>query len=62
MVSAFSGAGALLTELMQWNGPVGNDDPERRADRPLHQIDLPAMGTDQFGGDRKAKPGAAVTR
>ena len=43
----------------QFHRAVGNSQAERRADGAFDQADLAAMGAHQFGGDGKAKPGAA---
>jgi hypothetical protein len=43
----------------QFHRPVRNRDPEGRADGALHQMNIAAMGADQFGGNRKAEPAAA---
>ena len=54
-----SGPRALVAYAQEFHRPVRYRDPEGRADGPFHQIDLPAMGADQFGGNRKAEPAAA---
>jgi hypothetical protein len=43
----------------QFHRPVRNRDPEGGADGALHQMNVAAMGADQFGGNRKAEPAAA---
>jgi len=49
----------LVAHAQEFHRPVGYGDPEHRADGPLHQVNLAAMGADQFGGDRKPEPAAA---
>src|ERR1700720_846560 len=41
------------------DGAIGNRQPQGRTDRALDQANFAAMGAHQFGGDRKAKSGAA---
>ena len=48
-----------LRTLSSSTGRSGIDDPEGGADGALDQMDVAAMGADQFGGDGKAKPAAA---
>ena len=50
---------ALAAHALQFHRPVRYRDPERRSDGSFHQMDVAAMGADQFGGDRKAKSAAA---
>src|SRR4051794_39180710 len=51
---AFAAPGAELDRA------VRDDDAEGRADGAVDQADLAAMGADQLGCDRKAKPRAAA--
>ena len=57
-IDAYARARSLRT-LNSSTGRSGIDDPEGRADGAFHQMDVAAMGADQFGGDRKAQPAAA---
>ena len=63
-VDAFdrSGAGPFAAHGTQFNRPVGDREAERRADRAVDEAQFAAMRADEFGGDRKAEPGAAVAR
>src|SRR5487761_2455626 len=49
----------LVAHAQQFHRPVRYRDPEGRADGPFHQMNLPAMGADQLGGNRKPEPAAA---
>ena len=49
----------FVAYAQQLDRPVWYRDPEGGADGSLHQMNLPAMGADQFGGDRKPEPAAA---
>src|SRR4030081_1481809 len=49
----------LVAHAEQFHRPVGYRDPEGRADGAFDEIDLTAMGADQFGGDGEAQPTAA---
>jgi hypothetical protein len=44
----------LVADAQQFHRSVGNRDPEGGADGALDQMDVAAMGADQFGGNRKA--------
>ena len=46
--------------IMQRHRAIRNRDPEGRADRAFHQMEIAAMGADQFGCDSQPEPGAAV--
>ncbi len=49
----------LVADAQEFHRPIGNRNPERGADGTFHQMDVAAMGADQFGGDRKPKSTAA---
>src|SRR5260370_28069673 len=49
----------LVAYAQQFHRPVRYCDPEGRADGAFHQMDVAAMGADQFGGDREPQPAAA---
>jgi hypothetical protein len=56
---AGSGPCPLVAHAHQFHRPVRDRDPKGRADGARHQMNVAAMGADQFGGDRKAEPAAA---
>src|SRR5260370_4460621 len=49
----------LVAYAQEFHRPVRDGDPEGGADGTFHQMDVAAMGTDQFGGDREPEPAAA---
>jgi len=50
---------ALVAYAQELDRPVRYGDPEGCPDGSFDQVNLPAMGADQFGGDRKPKAAAA---
>jgi hypothetical protein len=56
---SLSRARALAAVGVEIDRPVGNGDPEGRADRTLDQADLAAVRAHQFGNDGKPEPDAA---
>ena len=46
----------LVADALQFHRAVGDRDPEGGADGAFDQMDVAAMGADQFGGDRKPSP------
>jgi hypothetical protein len=53
------GPGPFIADAEQFHRAVRDRDPEGRADGAFDQMDIAAMGADQFGRDRKAQPAAA---
>src|SRR5215218_145834 len=49
----------LVADGLQFHRAVRNRDPEGGADGAFDQVDIAAMGADQFGGDCQAKAAAA---
>ena len=49
----------LVADAQQFHRPVRDRDPEGGADGALDQMDVAAMGADQFGGNRQPEPAAA---
>ena len=49
----------LVPHAEQFHRAVRDRDPEGGADGAFDQMDVAAMGADQFGGDRKAEAAAA---
>jgi len=49
----------FVAHAQELHRPIRNRDAEGRADGSFHQVDLPVMGANQFGGDRKPEPAAA---
>jgi hypothetical protein len=55
----FLGSCPLVAHAQEFHRPVRDGDPEGCPDGAFHQMDVAAMGADQFGGDGEAKPAAA---
>jgi hypothetical protein len=49
----------FVAHAQEFHRPVGDRDPESRADGAFDQMDVAAMGADQFSGDRETQPAAA---
>jgi hypothetical protein len=49
----------FVADAQELHRTIRDRDPEGRADGSFHQMNFPAMGADQFGGDRKPEPAAA---
>ena len=49
----------LFAYAQQFHRPIRYNDPEGRADGAFDQMDLAAMGADQFGGNGQPQPAAA---
>src|SRR5579871_1902300 len=49
----------FVADAEEFDRPIGNRDAERSPNGSFDQVNLPAMGADEFGGDRKPKPAAA---
>src|SRR3954470_11000179 len=47
--------GPLVADALQFHRAVRDGDPEGGADGAFDQMDVAAMGADQFGRDRQAK-------
>jgi len=42
--------------VLEFDGAVGDGQPEGRPDRAVHKPDFSPVGTDQFGRDGKSQP------
>ena len=51
----------LVADGQQFHRAVGDRDPEGGADGAFDQVDVAAMGADQFGGDGEAEATAAAS-
>src|SRR3954471_24248372 len=49
----------LVPYALEFHRAVRDRDPEGGADGAFHQMNLAAMGADQFGGDRQPQAAAA---
>src|SRR6266849_10186318 len=49
----------LVADAQEFHRPVRDGDPEGRANGAFHQMDVAAMGADQFGRNRESEPAAA---